>query len=105
MQRTAKGGRRGPVQCVKAWPCPVCSPQIVPGQGKPLLCPGGSSIDSAVFCCSDTSPALSASPLPRPLHLCSNTLYFHPILPYQDSQPGPLFHVRPHLVCVSQCHL
>lgn len=22
----------------KAWPCPVCSPQIAPGQGKPLLC-------------------------------------------------------------------
>lgn len=84
--------------------------QAIPRQ--PMPSPGGSSIDSAVLCSSDTSPAphhltciLSTSPLPHPPHLCSKTLHFYPILPYQDSKLRPPFHVRPHLVGVSQCHL
>lgn len=59
---------------------------------QPMPSPGGSA----------TSPAplrltciLSTSPLPHPPHLCSNTLYFYPILPYQDSKLRPPFHMRP----------
>lgn len=74
--------------------------QAIPRQ--PMPGPGGSSRGSAVLCWSDTSPAphrltciLSTSPLPHPPHLCSNTLYFYPILPYQDSKLRPPFHMRP----------
>lgn len=65
---------------------------------QPMPSPGGSSSRvSAVLCWSDTSPypILSTSPLPHPPHLCSNTLYFYPIPPYQDSKLRPPFHVRP----------